>query len=201
MPSLDLLTRLAARIFHVPIALISLVDANRLWFKSKQGIETTETPRDLSFCTQAIRGDEVFVVEDVTSDARFADYCLVRSTPQIRFYAGAPLRTASGYNLGTLCIMDEKPRDLSREEREVLAGLSKLVIDELDLQLKILQLDDEAERLRLAEEGARQALARLEQAQHDLIAEHLAEELENMKEIHHFPRTAVPSPWPGSAKS
>jgi len=200
-PSLDLLTRLAARIFHAPISLVSLVDANRLWFKSRQGIEVTETPRHLSFCTHAILGDEVMVVTDATSDTRFADYSLVRGLPHVRFYAGAPLRSPSGHNLGTLCIMDQKPRDLSREEQGVLAGLSKLVIDELELQLKILELNDEAERLRLTEESAQRALVRLEELQYGQIAEHLADELTKMREIHHFPRTALPSPWPDSSRS
>lgn len=196
--SLDLVTHLATRIFHTPISLISLVDENRVWFKSKQGSEIAETPRDLSFCACAILGDEVFVVEDATTNSRFVGYMLVREAPHVRFYAGAPLRSANGHNLGTLCIMDQKPRELSNEERDVLTGLSKIVIDEFDLRLKSLELGDEAERLRAAEETAQQALARLERAQYDLVSEHISAELRRMIEVGPFPRTAFSSPWPTS---
>lgn len=196
--SFDLLARLATSIFHTPISLVSLVDENRLWFKSKQGIELSETPRDFGFCAHAILGNDVFVVRDAKSDLRFAGNPLVQGAPYVRFYAGAPLRSPNGYNLGTLCIMDQKPRDLSSEEREVLAGLSKLVIDELELRLKTAELNDETELLRLAEETAQQALARFEKTQYDLISEHVARELGDMGERARPPRTAFPSPWPSS---
>lgn len=194
--SFDFLTRLAAYVFHAPIAVISLVDANRLWFKSKHGLAVAETPRDASFCSQAILGNDVFVVRDASSDKRFASYTLVAGPAHVRSYAGAPLHSPNGYNLGTLCIMDPNPRDVSEEERNVLAGLSTIVVDEFELRLKISDLDDEAYRLRAAEEAAQKALAHFEEAEYNLIAERVAREMNNIA-ARSLQRTAVPSPWPG----
>jgi GAF domain-containing protein len=196
--SFDLLTHLATYIFHTPISLVSLVDENRLWFKSKCGIEVAETPRNFSFCANAILGNDVFVVRDAKSDVRFAGNPLVVGAPHVRFYAGAPLRSPNGYNLGTLCIMDQNPRDLSSEERDILAGLSKIAVDELELRLKISDLDDEAYRLRIAEETAHQALTRFEEAEYNLIAERVAREMSNIAARSLGSRSAVPSPWPSS---
>jgi GAF domain-containing protein len=106
----DRLTRLAKRMFGVSISLVSLVDSDRQWFKSSQGLDATETPRDISFCRHAILGDTVFAVPDTLKDDRFHDNPLVTDAPNIRFYAGCRLTIAYGSKLGTLCIIDHKPR-------------------------------------------------------------------------------------------
>jgi PAS domain S-box-containing protein len=120
----DRITRTATRIFDVPIALISLVDSSRQWFKSCQGIEERETPRDISFCGHAILEDSVMNVPDAKLDQRFVDNPLVTSTPGIRFYAGAPLFGPGGKKIGTMCIADYKPRTLHQEDLTQLADLS-----------------------------------------------------------------------------
>ncbi len=127
----DRLTRLAQKMFEVPIALVSLVDVNRQWFKSCVGLTASETPRGLSICSHAILGTGVFVVEDATADARFADNPFVTGGPKIRFYAGAPLRLQDGHAIGTLCIIALAPRKFSARERELLAELAQSVVSEL----------------------------------------------------------------------
>ena len=130
----DRITTLAARIFDVPIATMSLIDERRQWFKSCVGVENSETPRELAFCAHAILSDEVLVIPDATADPRFADHPLVTGEPYIRFYAGAPLRTAGGLNLGTLCVVDTKPREFTHADRLTLTDLAALMMDELRLR-------------------------------------------------------------------
>lgn len=127
----DRLTRLAIHVFDVPIALVSLVDENRQWFKSCIGIDVSETSRDVSFCGHAILGNEAFVIRDTHQDSRFADNPLVIGEPYIRFYAGYPIKYADGTKLGTLCIVDHKPRDFSVREQLVLRDLAKIVEHEI----------------------------------------------------------------------
>jgi diguanylate cyclase (GGDEF)-like protein len=127
----DRLTRIAKRMFDVPIALVSLVDENRQWFKSCIGLSVNETPRDISFCGHAILGDEVFVIPDTTKDERFIDNPLVTDEPNIRFYAGCPLRFVDGSVLGTLCIIDQKPRTLSKDDLDALKDLASTAEREL----------------------------------------------------------------------
>lgn len=131
----DRVTRLAQRLFDVPIVLVSLVDEGRQWFKSRQGLGADETPRDISFCGHAILDDEVLVVPDACEDARFAENPLVTGDPSIRFYAGVPLEAPDGHKLGTLCLIDRKARELSNEESAVLTDLGKLVERELTVGL------------------------------------------------------------------
>ncbi len=124
------ITRLARRIFQVPIALLSLVDAERQWFKSCGGLDVSEAGRDISFCGHAILGEQLFEVADARLDPRFADNPLVSGPPGIRFYAGHPLRV-HGYSLGTLCLIDQRPRQLDAEDRQLLADLAGMAEQEL----------------------------------------------------------------------
>ena len=129
----DRLTRIANRLFDVPIALVSLVDENRQWFKSSVGLDASETPRDISFCGHAILGDEIFVVNDAISDKRFADNPLVLDNPNIRFYAGCPLKALNGSKLGTMCLIDREPKGFSKNDRSILQDLASMVEREIEL--------------------------------------------------------------------
>lgn len=137
----DRLTRMARRVFGVDIALVSLVDENRQWFKSKTGLDACETGRDISFCGHAILGNEIFVIEDTLDDERFHDNPLVTGPPHIRFYAGAPLRYMDGNKLGTLCIIDRKPRTLDEEDLGVLRDLAEMAEGELNA-IQLATIDD-----------------------------------------------------------
>tara|TARA_R110002050_G_scaffold57423_5_gene129349 strand:- start:270966 stop:271811 length:846 start_codon:yes stop_codon:yes gene_type:complete len=122
---------MARRLFNVPISAVSLVDENRQWFKSCVGLTVTETPRDISFCGHAILDDEIFLIPDTAKDERFADNPLVINEPHIGFYAGCPLRFTDGRRLGTLCIIDTKPRNLSTDDIEALKDLASTAEREL----------------------------------------------------------------------
>lgn len=137
----DRLTRLAKRMFNVPIALVSLVDVNRQWFKSCVGLSVSETPRDISFCGHAILGDDIFIVNDSLNDERFSDNPLVLNAPFIRFYAGCPLRHEDGSKLGTLCIIDTQPRTFTKEDYEAFKDLAELAENEL-IAVQLATLDD-----------------------------------------------------------
>lgn len=133
-PEFDRITRLLARALDVPIALVSLIDEHRQWFKSAYGLGVRETPREIAFCDHAIRQHEPLIVNDASRDLRFARNPLVTSTPNIRFYAGVPLRTSDGHALGTLCAIDSRPRELSDEQLQVLQDLAELVVREIRLR-------------------------------------------------------------------
>ena len=137
----DRLTRLARRLFDVPIALVSLVDSNRQWFKSCQGLTLTETPRDVSFCAHAILSDQILMIPDAGSDERFQDNPLVTGEPKIRFYAGCPLKVGNGSNVGTLCLLDTRPRVLDAEERGLLRDLASMAEQEI-AALQLASIDD-----------------------------------------------------------
>ncbi len=131
----DDIARLASFICEAPIALISLVDAQRQWFKSRVGLQATETPRAQAFCAHAIlRPDEVMIVEDAARDPRFVDNPLVTGDPNIRFYAGAPLLAPGGEALGTICVIDRVPHDLAKNKIEALRTLSRMVVAQLELR-------------------------------------------------------------------
>ena len=137
----DDLTRLAAHICQSPIALISLVDPERQWFKSKVGLDACQTDRDIAFCAHAIHQDNIFEIPDAHQDPRFHDNPLVTGEPYIRFYAGTPLITPEGYAIGTLCVMGSEPGQLSTEQRSALETLGREVISQLELRKKVRELN------------------------------------------------------------
>ena len=141
----DRLTWLAARLFDVPIALVSLIDAERQWFKSRVGLDATQTGRDISFCGHAILSPEILEIPDALLDARFADNPLVTGAPGIRFYAGAPLRVGGDHLVGTLCLIDTRPRQLDDAQRQSLRDLADCVQDEL-LRVHEIELRQQLER-------------------------------------------------------
>jgi GAF domain-containing protein len=130
----DDITALAAYLCDVPIAMISLVDESRQWFKSRVGLNQRETPRDVAFCAHAILQSDPLIVRDALKDARFADSALVTRSPHIRFYAGFPLATPEGFTLGTLCAIDRKPRLLSPEQKRAMQALARQVMALLELR-------------------------------------------------------------------
>ena len=145
-PEFDDITALAAEICGTPIALISLIDETRQWFKSKVGLATPQTSRDEAFCAHALTGNKILQVPDAQMDQRFADNPSVTGDPKIRFYAGAPLVTPSGDTLGTLCVIDCRPRQLTKRQQQVLRVLSRQVMMQLELRRHTRKL---AERERL----------------------------------------------------
>ena len=156
----DDLALLASQICGTPMALISLVDRDRQWFKARVGVDVPQTPRDIAFCAHAIEQPDLFVVPDALKDARFRDNPLVRAEPRIRFYAGAPLVTTGGNALGTICVLDREPRVLTRAQQDALEALKRQVVAQLDLRLS---LDELAAALAARDEA--------EQRQDRLIAE------------------------------
>ncbi|MFM9110157.1 MAG: GGDEF domain-containing protein, partial [Prochlorococcaceae cyanobacterium] len=130
----DRIVELASGIFRTPIALISLVDADRQWFLARKGLAVQETPRQIAFCAHTILGPDVLVVPDARADGRFQSNPLVLAEPHIRFYGGAPLTTRSGHNLGTLCVIDRQPRLPSAEQLQQLRLLAQVVMRELELR-------------------------------------------------------------------
>lgn len=138
-PRLDHLVQLATRLLDCPIALVSLLDSDRQWFKAKIGLDVTETPRRIAFCAYAILDDDIMIVEDALLDPRFAGNPLVTDAPHIRFYAGAPLISETGFRLGTLCVIDQKPRQFSEAQLNLLKELAQLAVDALDLHRIIAQ--------------------------------------------------------------
>jgi GAF domain-containing protein len=161
--SFDDLVVLAAHICQVPMAMLSLVDDHRQWFKSKFGVEVRETSKEASICAHAIQQNDLFIVPDTLQDARFRENPLVTGEPHIRFYAGAPLINDEGYALGTLCVLDREPRELDAEQKEAINALGRLALRQMELRMN-LQLLKDALNDRTREEHARELeLKRLEE--------------------------------------
>jgi len=127
----DRITRLAKKMFGVPVALVSLIDTDRQWFLSSFGLDVKETSRDISFCGHAILGDEIFTVPDAALDPRFSGNPLVTDAPNIRFYAGCPISVPNGSKLGTICLIDQSPREFDDEDKVLLRDLARLVEQEI----------------------------------------------------------------------
>jgi diguanylate cyclase (GGDEF)-like protein len=135
----DRVTRMAKRMFDVEISLVSLVDKERQWFKSTQGLDASETPREISFCGHAINQDGLFIIPNAIEDVRFFDNPLVTEAPNIRFYAGYPLKLRQGLNLGTLCLIDSKPKHMNEEDKQLLNDLGAMIEQEIrSIQLATL---------------------------------------------------------------
>ncbi len=135
----DRVTRMAKRMFDVEISLVSLVDQDRQWFKSTQGLDASETSREISFCGHAINQDGLFIIPNAVEDVRFFDNPLVTEAPNIRFYAGYPLKLRQGINLGTLCLIDSKPKNLNEEDKQLLNDLGAMIEQEIrSIQLATL---------------------------------------------------------------
>ncbi len=138
----DQLTRCATLIFHVPISTLTIIDANREWFKSCQGLSQTEGDRAISFCGHALVEHKILVVPDTTKDERFADNPMVIGKPFIRFYAGVPIMSADGARIGVFCIKDIKPREFSKEDVEILQGLAEWAELEINVRNLSLSMED-----------------------------------------------------------
>ena len=167
--ALDDLTKLASHICGTPIAMISLVDQNRQWFKSKQGVAFTETSRDIAFCAHGILQAEVLVVPDARADARFADSPLVTEEPRIRFYAGAPLISSDGHALGMICVQDQVPRELSPAQKEALEALSRQVVSHFELKKQHAELVRANEELYDAQQRLKLLSSAVEQAKESVL--------------------------------
>ncbi len=149
----DNITFIASQICQTPIALITLIDRDRQWFKSKVGLDGVETKRELAFCAHAILSDEVMHIKDSYKDDRFSDNPYVLGAPHVRFYAGAPLYSESGFALGTVCVLDSKPRELNSDQIKALQGLSRQVTKLLTLRLQIAQLEESKRQVASREEN------------------------------------------------
>jgi len=161
--SFDDLVTLAAHICDAPMAMLSLVDDHRQWFKSKLGVQVPETPRETSICAHAIQQGNLFIVPDTLQDERFRQNPLVTGEPHIRFYAGAPLINEDGFALGTLCVVDREPRELEPDQKEAISALARLALRQMELRMNLRLLKD-ALNDRTREEHARELeLKRLEE--------------------------------------
>ena len=165
----DDLTELAARICEAPVAMITLVDEDRQWFKAKVGVSINETSRDISFCAHAITQPGLFIVPDATRDERFAKNPLVKSDPKVRFYAGAPLVSPDGYALGTLCVIDKVPRELRPEQKQALRILARHVVSQLELRRRSNQLADARQERDRTQKDLKQARAELAKVRRELL--------------------------------
>jgi diguanylate cyclase (GGDEF)-like protein len=161
----DDLVCLASVICETPISLVSLVDEQRQWFKAQLGLDVPETSREVSFCAHAIlEPHDVLIVPDATVDQRFSDNPLVTGDPQIRFYAGAPIATSSGHAVGTLCVLDREPRELTQQQREALRALARQAATQLDLRSALSALRRTQETSRLYQEQLEASQLKLERA-------------------------------------
>src|SRR3954471_23845194 len=192
----DRITRLLTLVLRVPMAYISLVDSDRQWFKSSCGLDSTETPRSVSFCGHAILADEPMVVPDAAADERFHDSPLVTGEPYIRFYAGHPLNGPGGQKVGTLCVADHRPRSLDESELEALREMARVVERELGLVEAVhLQRDliRAEQRATEAEHRRAESLGRLVESQRHLMRE--------LSQAPKYVRSLLPEPLDGAVRT
>ncbi|MEP6924851.1 MAG: ATP-binding protein [Pyrinomonadaceae bacterium] len=166
-PEFDDLTLLASQICQTPIALISLIDSERQWFKSKIGLKAFETSHDFSFCSHTIEGNSLLIVPDATKDSRFAQNSMVIGEPQIRFYAGAPLINEQGYAIGALCVIDNRPRQITSEQQHSLKTIARSVMTQIELRCKVSQYKKNENETRSSEA---ELLALLTESKHAAAA-------------------------------
>ncbi len=185
----DEIVRLAAYICGTPIALISLVDTDRQWFKSKLGIEATQTPREEAFCSYAILETDILIVNDALADERFSTSPLVTSEPHIRFYAGVPLITPGGHALGALCAIDRVPRELSPVQVSALQALGHQVMTQLELRHQVTTLSRTATEFKLAE------VARLQETSRSLLVAEIAQRIRKSLKLEDILSTTVSEIW------
>jgi two-component system NtrC family sensor kinase len=162
----DDLAELAGAICAAPIALISLVDETRQWFKARVGMTSSETSRDVSFCAHAIMQPDLFIVPDATKDARFRHNPLVVTDPKIRFYAGAPLITPDGHALGTLCVLDKEARELTESQKKALRVLARLVVTQLELRRHSKELAKARDDTQFLKRELEKTRAHIEELEH-----------------------------------
>ena len=165
-PEFERITALAAKLFDAPIALVALVDADRLWFKSRRGLESSELPREMTFCTYAIRENRPFIVPDATLDERFANSPVVTGPAHVRFYAGVPLTTGAGMNLGTLCVLDTVPRNFNDSDTDALTQLAAITTAAIEARLT-----EQRSRSQIAIQAQTEQTLRLVEARYKRIAE------------------------------
>jgi adenylate cyclase len=180
----DDLTALAAHICGTPISLVSLVDRDRQWFKSRVGLAATETPRSMSFCAHSIlQPEKIFIVEDALADHRFADNPLVTASPNVRFYAGMPLTTGDGHALGTLCVIDHQPHHLTPQQIEALEAVSRQVLAQLELHRKMVQLEQVTLALHHSKQELEVQKQLSERLLHNVLPAPIAERLKQSSSI------------------
>lgn len=161
--SFDDLVLLASHVCKTPMAMLSLVDDHRQWFKSVVGVQVRETPRDVSICAHAIRQSQLFIVPDTLEDARFRQLPMVVEEPHIRFYAGQPLVNEDGYALGTLCVVDRQPRELDESQKQALESIGRLALKQMELRQNLQLLKDALNDRTRAEHARELELKRLEE--------------------------------------
>lgn len=159
----DDLVSLASYICKTPIAMLSLVDERRQWFKSKVGVQVRETPKETSFCAHAIQQEDLFVVPDTLKDPRFKENPMVVGEPHIRFYTGAPIINEEGFALGTLCVLDRQPRELDSEQKEAMWALSRLALGQMELRQNLRLLSEALRDRSRAEHEKEREIKRLEE--------------------------------------
>lgn len=176
-PSYDDIAQLAAEICDAPIALVSIIDSDRQWFKSKKGLDISETSRDVAICAHAILQPDLLIIADTRKDKRFADNPWVTQAPHICFYAGAPLITSTGEALGTLCVMDKAPRALTEAQKSALRALSRQVMAQLELRRHVAELERAAAEQERYQQLLEEYQRKLEEVNTELEAESVTDEL------------------------